>query len=184
MRHDAIVDPRNDQRAFRRALGLYATGVAIVTARIDTDDLLGFTINSFSSVSLEPALILFSASKNLRSLEKLAQASAWAVNVLSKDQAELSTRFARSGSDKWSGVDWVGGHRGVPVLPGAIAVFECEPYARYGGGDHDILLGQVIKFNTSTAHSPLVFFGGSYQDIAPDFTAIHAEWNAWFGGQA
>ena len=156
----------SDQTAFRKALGLYATGVAIVTAKADGADLLGITINSFSSVSLDPALILFSASKNLRSLEKLARADAWAINVLSRDQTDISRRFAQSGNDKWSGIEWVDGHHGVPVLPGALAVFECEPYARYSGGDHDILLGQVVRYTTTPERSPLVFFAGSYQEVA------------------
>jgi flavin reductase (DIM6/NTAB) family NADH-FMN oxidoreductase RutF len=156
----------SDQAAFRKALGLYATGVAIVTAKADGADLLGITINSFSSVSLDPALILFSASKNLRSLEKLARADAWAINVLSRDQTDISRRFAQPGSDKWSGVEWIDGHHGVPVLPGALAVFECEPYARYSGGDHDILLGQVVRYTTTPERAPLVFFAGSYQEVA------------------
>lgn len=154
----------DDRVALRRAFGMYPTGVAVVTAAAGPE-LIGVTINSFSSVSLDPPLILFSVSHKLMSLAKLANADAWAVNVLGADQIWLSKQFARAGEDKWRGVEIRSGQLGAPILEGGLAVFECEPHARYSGGDHDILLGKVAKFSATADKPPLVFFAGTYGSV-------------------
>lgn len=152
---------------FRRALGLYATGVAVVTAATDGGDHIGITVNSFSSVSLEPPLILFSASKRLLSLDKLIQSDNWAVNVLGRDHVEHSRRFATAMGEKWNGIDVAYGIKGSPLLKEAIATFECEPYAQHDGGDHKIMVGRVLRFRGSERAQPLIFFGGEYRQIQP-----------------
>src|SRR5687768_5449558 len=118
----AAIDPL----AFRQALGQFAAGVAIITARADAK-LIGLTVNSFNSVSLDPPLILFSVARTARSLSGLTAAPAFAVNILSREQESLSNLFARSHVDKWSVATHAVGHYGAPLLCGALAHFECAP---------------------------------------------------------
>src|SRR6476660_5707799 len=117
-------DPRDDQRGFRRALGQFATGVGVMTAR-SGDRLAGVTANSFSSVSLDPPLVLWSLELRALSLPVFREASHFAVNVLAADQVPLSTRFARSSADKFASAEWRPGRSGVPLLTGVAAQFEC-----------------------------------------------------------
>lgn len=154
-----------DTREFRRALGRYATGIAVVTATAPDGERLGITVNSFSSVSLNPPLVLFSAARNLNCLNKLLRAGGWAVNVLKAGQRDISQRFATPLCDKWQGIEPSTGISGAPLLPDSLAVFECEPYARYDGGDHKILVGRVMRFADSDDGLPLVFFGGAIRHL-------------------
>ncbi len=154
-----------DHRQLRNALGSFATGVAVVTARCADGRLLGVTINSFSSVSLEPPLVLFSLGNHSPSLELFTQVTHFAINILAADQTELSQRFATSGSDKFAGLAWQEGEGGAPVLPGCCAWFECENTARYPGGDHEIFLGRVLAYGQEQ-RSPLLFHRGRYAQLA------------------
>jgi flavin reductase (DIM6/NTAB) family NADH-FMN oxidoreductase RutF len=157
-----------DGRRFRRALGEFATGVAIVTARTPSGDALGMTVSSFNSVSIEPPLILFSVDRKALSLPALQQASGYAVNILGQHQAELANRFARAGADKWSMVDHVEGVAEAPLIKGALVHFECVPYATYDGGDHVIFVGRVMQHAAHAQQpSPLVFFRGCFQELTP-----------------
>src|SRR5690242_20483475 len=124
---------------FRKALGAFPTGVAVVTTRAP-DGLLGMTVSSFNSVSLEPPLVLFSVARAVLSFAAWQVASAWGISVLGEVQDGLSTRFARAGGDKWVGFEPIIGVTGVPLIPGAVAHFECERYALYEGGDHAIFV--------------------------------------------
>ena len=157
-----------DGRRFRRALGEFATGVAIVTARTSSRDALGMTVSSFNSVSIEPPLILFSVDRKALSLPALQQASGYAVNILGQHQTELANRFARARADKWSMVDHAEGVAEAPLIKGALVHFECVPYATYDGGDHVIFVGRVVQY---AAHAqqppPLVFFRGCFQELTP-----------------
>jgi flavin reductase (DIM6/NTAB) family NADH-FMN oxidoreductase RutF len=157
-----------DGRRFRRALGEFATGVAIVTARTPSRDALGMTVSSFNSVSIDPPLILFSVDRKALSLPALQQAPGYAVNILGKHQAELANRFARTGADKWSMVDHVEGVAEAPLIKGALVHFECMPYAAYDGGDHVIFVGRVMRYATHAQQpTPLVFFRGCFQELTP-----------------
>lgn len=150
------------QRSFRDALGLFPTGVAVVTARGADGEKIGVTVNSFTSVSLEPPLVSFNLAKGVRSLDALSALPAFAVNLLREDQPEVSQRFARSGADKWGETGHRSGETASPILEPNVAVFECAPYAFHEAGDHVIVVARVLGFESSSDVAPLVFFRGSY----------------------
>ncbi len=154
-----------DTRSLRNSLGMFATGVTIVTAADEEGSPVGVTVSSFNSVSLDPPLILFSIGRSVRSLNVLRAASGYAVSVLSAGQTELSRRFASQGIDKWTDLELEFGVVGAPFIPGAIACFECRPYAVYDGGDHEIFLGRVVRHHSHPTAPPLVFFGGGYRRL-------------------
>src|SRR5215813_774200 len=155
------------QRTFRDALGLFPTGVAVVTTVTRDGNRVGTTVSSFNSVSLLPPLVLFSIARSARSFLAWRQAETYAINILHEDQDALSMRFARGIGDKWEGLKSAAGQTGAPLIPDALASFECENYARYDGGDHLILVGKVCALTTTTGSDPrpLIFYRGSYQKI-------------------
>jgi 3-hydroxy-9,10-secoandrosta-1,3,5(10)-triene-9,17-dione monooxygenase reductase component len=153
------------ERMFRDTLGLFPTGVAVVTARGAEGTPQGVTINSFNSVSLEPPLILFSLSRKLYSLNSFLKANAFAINFLREGQQDLSIRFNKALSNKWEQVPHKMGTTGAPVLSPALAVLECSPYAHYDGGDHVIVVGRVEHIECQECNAPLVFFRGRYHKI-------------------
>jgi 3-hydroxy-9,10-secoandrosta-1,3,5(10)-triene-9,17-dione monooxygenase reductase component len=150
-----------DIRDFRNTLGSFATGVTIITTQGADGALVGITVNSFNSVSLDPPLVLFSVARNSRSLAAFEDATHWAVHILSAEQEALSNRFARSGEDKFSGVDIERGLGGVPMIGGCAARLQCRTSFRHEGGDHIILVGEVLAFDRQNV-APLVFHGGKY----------------------
>jgi flavin reductase (DIM6/NTAB) family NADH-FMN oxidoreductase RutF len=153
-------------RALRDVLGLFPTGVTVVTTKGPDGTLNGVTVSSFNSVSLEPALILFSLSRKSKSLPTLLEASSFAINFLRQSQKDISARFASSTSDKWAGVAHRPGVTGCPCIEGALAVLECSLYAHYDGGDHVIIVGRVLDIESHPDNSPLVFYRGNYHSIA------------------
>jgi flavin reductase (DIM6/NTAB) family NADH-FMN oxidoreductase RutF len=158
-----------DPREFRDALGQFATGVCIVTARDDEDNFVGMTVNSFNSVSLDPPLVLFSLARSSLGLESWLTAPHFAVNVLQSDQHGLADRFARASGDKWDDIEVEFGHTGLPLIPGALARFECATEHQYDGGDHVILVGRVIAFDRpARAAQPLTYFRGRYCRLTAD----------------
>ncbi len=158
--------------AARDALGLFPTGIVIVTTRDQGGEPIGMTINSFSSVSLSPPLVLFSIGSNAYSFDDWCCAENYAISVLSEDQTKLSSRFARALEDKWTGVDIDTGVTGVPLISGALVQFECANYARYDGGDHDIFLARVLAIHDrqrqANTHRPAIFFQGAYRRLDPE----------------
>ena len=159
--------PKLDPRAFREHLGCFATGVTIITALGARGQMLGITANSFNSVSLDPPLVLFSLDRRAYSLWDFLSTGHFAVNVLAEEQAELSTRFARSMTDNWSGVEWQTWDHGCPILAGCHANFECSIAYTYAGGDHVIFVGQVERMACDPAKAPLLFYRGGYRHLAP-----------------
>ena len=157
-----------DTRAFRNALSQFATGVAVITARGPDDRAIGLTMSSFNSVSLDPPLILFSVSRTALSLPPMLAARGYAVNILGRSQEALAQGFATSQADKWSDVDHSPGHAEAPLLHGALAHFECEPYAHHDGGDHVVFIGRVVRFTAAPGGEPLVFFRGRYHGVSRD----------------
>lgn len=157
-----------DTREFRRALGQFATGVAVISAPGRDGEPVGITVSSFNSVSLEPALILFSVARSAGSLPALRAAPGYAVNVLREEQEQLSNRFARPRTYKWSDVRHTPGVASAPVIEDTLACFECEPYAEYDGGDHLIFVGRVVRFRLMSDGDPLLFFRGRYCGIRPE----------------
>ncbi|MGE0653966.1 MAG: flavin reductase family protein [Alphaproteobacteria bacterium] len=161
---------------FRSALGLFPTGVAIVSARAPDGQLIGMTVSSFNSVSLNPPLVLFSMARTAASYETWRAVEKFGISVLARSQDDLSSRFARTKSEKWSLVRPVFGEFDVPLIPGALASFECERYAIYDGGDHEIFVGRVLSIRAVAAGTaePLVFFGGRYCGVGHQ-SAVPAE---------
>ncbi|WP_238455854.1 flavin reductase [Azohydromonas lata] len=153
--------PALDPRAFRAALGSFATGVTVITARAADGTPVGLTANSFNSVSLEPPMVLWSLARKSLSLPVFAQAQHWAVHVLAADQEALSTSFARSGTDKFAGLAMEDGLGGVPLLEGCAARFQCRTAFQHEGGDHLIFVGEVLAFDRAE-RAPLVFHAGRY----------------------
>ena len=150
-----------DGRQFRNALGAFATGVTIVTTREASGVDVGMTANSFSSVSLDPPMVLWSLAKTSSSIDAFRSASAFAVHVLAEDQEPLSARFATKGIDRFEGQSVERGEEGIPMLRDYSARFECRTAFEHEGGDHVILVGEVVRF-THTGRAPLVFHGGRY----------------------
>ena len=156
-----------DTQSFRQALGHFATGVTIVTTLDESGSYIGVTANSFNSVSMDPPLVLWSLDKRAYSLKTYENAEYFVVNVLAADQVSLSKRFATSGTqDKFQGVSCTEGLGGAPVLTGCAAHFQCKKSFVYEGGDHLILVGEVVTFNAS-GRAGLVFHKGSYAVSQP-----------------
>ena len=155
--------PRHDARDFRAALGCFPTGVCLITTAAPDGRRVGLTANSFSSVSLDPPMVLWSLSRNASSAPVFRDAEYFAINVLAAGDAELSSHFARSGADKFAAFAerFVAGLGGSPVLDGAAATFECHSRQRYYGGDHIIMIGVVERY-THSERPPLVFRRGQY----------------------
>lgn len=172
-----------DDRDFRNALGLFATGVAVITAEVDGEK-LGATVSSFNTVSLKPPLVLFSIARSSFGLAKWKAATALAISVLDEEQVSISNRFARPGVDKWTGLDIRHARNGVCLPPGALVHFECKPYAIYDGGDHEIFVCEVTAFNVrSTKRPPLIFYSGKYRHLGRDESdAIPPPDNQWLHG--
>lgn len=154
--------PSFSVQEFRAALGMFATGVTIVTARSADGQVIGLTANSFNSVSLSPPLVLWSLSRVAASLPVFSTGSHYAINILAADQKPLAERFATRGADRWSGVTFDEGAGGAPLLHGAAASFECFNRSRYEEGDHVIFVGEVERCTHRTGASPLLFHGGRY----------------------
>ncbi len=159
-------DNTQAQRAFRAALGSFATGVTIATTLDKAGEPVGVTASSFNSVSLDPPLVLWSLAKDSFSRPAFAQSGHFAVHVLAASQEDLSNRFARSGEDKFAGVEWSEGRLGSPVLARYAALFECRTRHQYEGGDHIIMVGEVVDFEARD-EAPLLFHGGRYAEHRP-----------------
>ena len=158
---NAPAAPALEPKAFRAALGSFATGVTVITARAADGTPVGLTANSFNSVSLDPPMVLWSLAKKSHSLPVFTTATHWAVHVLAADQEALSGRFARSGEDKFAGLAVEHGVGGVPLLEGCAARFQCRTAFQQEGGDHIIFVGEVMAFDREE-RAPLVFHAGRY----------------------
>jgi flavin reductase (DIM6/NTAB) family NADH-FMN oxidoreductase RutF len=162
-------------RAFRDALGWFATGVTIITTRGPAGELVGFTANSFTSVSLEPPLVLFSLNRGANCLGAFESASHFAINVLAEGQTALSSRFASPAGAKWDGVAVARGIDGCPILGGTLAVFECAAEAVHDGGDHRVFIGRVLRMRAAADGRPLLFSRGAYRALGPELGAPSGE---------
>jgi flavin reductase (DIM6/NTAB) family NADH-FMN oxidoreductase RutF len=147
---------------FRATLGMFATGVTIVTARTENGDLVGLTANSFNSVSLSPPLVLWSLARMAGSMAAFSNGRHYAINVLAADQQALAERFATRDTDRWAGVGFTVGMSGAPLLEGAAASFECFNRSQYAEGDHVIFVGEVERCSHRPEASPLLFHGGRF----------------------
>lgn len=147
---------------FRRTLAEFASGVTIVTAE-DADGPVGFACQSFTSVSLDPPLVLFCVTASSRTWPRIRSAGRFAVNVLSEEQSDLCTRFGTRLGTKFDGLDWTHSEWGTPALHGVLARLHCELHAIHDGGDHDIVVGRVLGMDRGEgAEEPMVFFRGRF----------------------
>jgi flavin reductase (DIM6/NTAB) family NADH-FMN oxidoreductase RutF len=154
-----------DPRTLRDALGCFATGVTVVTCLNAKGDPAGLTVNSFTSVSLDPPLLLVCIAKPAASAAALTSASHFAVNVLQTGQQPASIRFSTRDEDRFGATPWSCGEAGAPILKDSLGVFECERFAVYDGGDHHILVGRVIKASFDASLDPLLSFRGRYRRL-------------------
>ncbi|MBP6345706.1 p-hydroxyphenylacetate 3-hydroxylase reductase component [Neisseriaceae bacterium CLB008] len=155
-----------DSKSFRRALGNFATGVTVVTAQDSDGNKVGVTANSFNSVSLEPALVLWCIDKRSSSQAVFDRASHFAVNILAGDQIALSNNFARPKDDKFADISHQEGAGGCLLLDDCAAHFECELYQQIDAGDHVILIGKVVAFS-DFGRAPLLYHQGAYSAVLP-----------------
>ena len=151
-----------DQRELRDALGCFATGVTVVTTHSDRGP-LGMTANSFASVSLDPPLVLWSPARKSLRFPAFETAPFFAIHILAEDQIALSNRFATSGDD-FGGVAFHRGDGDTPLLDGCAARFECAHSAGHDGGDHLIVVGEVLRM-TCTDKRPLLYYRGGYRGV-------------------
>ena len=170
MSHSGPADVATAMQSLRRAFATFPTGVAVVTARLPNGEIIGATVSSFTSVSLEPPLVLISLARTSRAFPAWESIDGFAVNVLSDRQERISRQFANSLENKWQDVLFINAKAtGSPLLDDALAWFECRAWARYDGGDHLILVGQVCEFERREEDgvTPLVFFESRYARLQP-----------------
>jgi 3-hydroxy-9,10-secoandrosta-1,3,5(10)-triene-9,17-dione monooxygenase reductase component len=170
MWEDLLTRPRPelDGRDFRTALGGFPTGVCLITTLAPGGERVGLTVNSFSSVSLDPPMVLWSLARSASCAPVFRDAEYFAINVLAASDAPLSSHFAKAGADKFAAYAerFSPGLGGVPLLEGAVASFECHSRYRKYGGDHIILIGAVERY-THSDRAPLVFHRGHYAKVSP-----------------
>jgi flavin reductase (DIM6/NTAB) family NADH-FMN oxidoreductase RutF len=159
--HEVLLDGNHDSRQLRNALGLFTTGVTVITTRGPSGKLEGLTANSFSALSLDPPLVSWSLSRRSPSMTGFMDSGHFAINVLGARQSALSHRFATPQHDKFDGLEVEHGLGGSPLLPGVLARFECQTHSTIDGGDHVLFVGRVHKVAYG-AGEPLVFNAGRY----------------------
>lgn len=156
-----------DPQRFRDALGHYASGITVITSDVDGEP-IGFTCQSFYSVSTNPPLVSFSVMSSSYSYPKIRRAGRFAVNILSGEQVRISNQFARQSADKWHGVDRQESPLGNPIIDGSLHWLDCEIHAEHAAGDHLIVIGEVKALNLpkAAASQPLLYFKGQYRNLA------------------
>ncbi len=155
----------SDARTFRDALGCFATGITVITAMTADGTPVGLTANSFTSVSLDPPLLLVCIANSVSSAAVMRSADRFAVNVLQIGQQPTSNRFAGKGEDRFAATPWSVGEFGTPVLTGSLSSFECARHEVHDGGDHFILVGRVLKAMFEPQRDPLLYFRGKYRRL-------------------
>ena len=156
---DKLVPTADAARDYRNALGSFATGVTVITTDCDIGQ-IGITVNSFSSVSLDPALVLWSVAKGSKRHDAYADRGPFVIHVMAQDQDDIATGFAVN-AQAFEDADWDINPEGVRVIPGCLAAFECETFAVYDGGDHSIIVGRVLRFSRNEGDG-LLFSQGKY----------------------
>lgn len=150
-----------DASSFRTVLGHFATGITLITA-MDGDEPIGLSCNSFTSVSLDPPLVLFCAAKASSTWPRVQAARKFTANILGEDDEELCRLFAARGADRFAHLDWTPGKTGSPVITRALAYVDCEIEDEYDAGDHVIVVGRVVELGYASEGKPLLFYRGGY----------------------
>lgn len=163
--HSPDEAPSFDPIALRNVFGQFATGVTVITTLAENGNPVGLAANSFSSVSLEPALVSWNLALQAPSLSAFRQHRHFAINILCAASADLAMNFSRPSDDKFASVDWTPGVQGVPVLNRAAAVLECETHSQIEAGDHEIFIGKVLNFRGDEDKAPLLFFRGKFAQL-------------------
>ncbi|HEX2073866.1 MAG TPA: flavin reductase family protein [Geodermatophilus sp.] len=158
---DAPVEPVGPQ-AMREVLGHFASGVTVVTALTDDAGPLGFTCQSFSSLSLDPPLVVFAPARTSRTWPRLRAIGRFCVNVLAEDQTALSATFAHPVPDRFADVHWRPSRHGSPVLDDVVAWIDCALWAEYDGGDHTLVVARVLDLGADPDRRPLLYHRGAY----------------------
>ncbi len=179
---EVLLDGTHDSRELRNALGRFPTGVTVITARAPDGQRVGLTANSFSALSLDPPLVLWSIVRKSSSLPAFEAAGHFAINVLAAHQSDMSHRFATPQTDKYAGLQYQEGFGGAPLLHGALATFECKTETTVQGGDHLLFIGRVHKIRYGHGE-PLIFNAGRYCTPLPLRTgSAESDINAVWGG--
>lgn len=155
-----------DRNELRRVMGHFATGVTIITTVSKSGQSFGLTANAFTSVSLDPPLLLISVDKKAESYPCFEESKVFTVNILSDSQEALSRKFAVSGGNKFEGVAYSMGANGAPIILGTVGYIECRLYATYDGGDHTLYLGEIQQAETHEGSKPLLFYRGGYRGLS------------------
>ena len=150
---------------FRRACGRFATGVTVASALDAQGTPHGLTVSSFTSVSLEPPLVLICLGHAVTVIDIFRSAAHFGVNILSDHQRDLSEQFARKGHDRFNGVKWRPGQTGAPLIEGVLAQIECQVHQRFTSGDHDIFVGNMVRMHVAEGH-PLIYYASRYRKLA------------------
>lgn len=157
-----IIDPR----AFRDAMGCFATGICVATTVAPGGQPVGITVNSFSSVSLDPPLVLFCLDREAESMSAFTSGPGFALTILSAEQQDVSIAFAfRPAEERWAGVRTEKWETGAPVIQGGLAAMDCALHAVHDGGDHVIVVGRVLRLGSRPDGAPLVYLRGAYRAV-------------------
>lgn len=161
-----------DSREFRDAMGCFATGITLVTALTPDGKPMGLTANSFTSLSLDPPLVLWSLDRKSDTLAIFTTCQHFGVNVLRKRHRDLSSKFASKQNHEFDDIPFETWDSGVPLIPDALAAMECEVYARHEGGDHIIMVGHVLRLRSHLEGEPLLYYRGKYAELANETPAV------------
>ena len=167
--HESALTPAPapiDARLFRDTLGHYASGITVISG-LEGGEPVGFTCQSFYSVSTEPPLVSFSVMLNSTTYPRIRETGKFSVNVLSHSQHNISDQFARTGTDKWAGIQWMPTQAGNPVIANTLMWLDCDIFAEYEAGDHYIVIGKVNEMSSANWHTrePLLYFRGQYRHL-------------------
>ena len=171
----ASVPDLTAQRVMRTALGQYATGVAVATTLASDGCPVGLTVNSFSSLSLDPPLVLWCLSLGSASLSAFTAADYFAINVLAASQERLARMFAARAPDRFADLIWHCGARGMPLLHGRQCAYICRRTEQIHRGDHLIIIGQLEEYEVVAGRAPLIFYDGRFHAQLPESTGLRAD---------
>lgn len=156
-----------DELAFRDVLGHFATGVTIITATLEGEQ-VGMSANSFTSVSLDPPLVAFCAAHSSTTYPRIREAGHFCVNVLAEEQADIARLFSVRGVDRFSAISWSASPTGAAIIDGVVAWVDCEIYQEHVAGDHMIVVGHVVACEAYAMRHPLLYFRGSFGVERPE----------------